>query len=68
MKKLIAVLVIAAAGAMALATGADAAGGCGHGWHPNSWGHCVRNAVYVDPRACGYHWHWSNYWGHCVRN
>jgi hypothetical protein len=20
----------------------DVAGGCGHGWHRNRWGHCVR--------------------------
>lgn len=66
-----------------LASAADAAGGCGPGWHPNRWGRCVRN-VYYHPgivvaapgvgivvrtpgRVCPYHWH-LNRWGHCVRN
>jgi hypothetical protein len=69
MRKLIGALIIAAAGVMAIATGAEAAQGCGHGWHwSNARGHCVANSGYVAPRACPYHWHWSNYWGHCVHN
>jgi hypothetical protein len=69
MKKLIGALIIAAAGVTAVTSGADAAQGCGRGWHwSNSYGRCVTNAAYVAPRACAYHWHWSNYWGRCVHN
>ena len=48
MKKLFAVVVFAAS--IAAVTGAQAAAGCGPGWHPNAWGRCVRNGVgYVAP-------------------
>jgi hypothetical protein len=77
MKKLFAVLVIAAASIATVST-ADAAAGCGPGWHRDFWGHCVRNraavvvaapgGAVVVGRACPRHWHWSGYWGHCVHN
>ena len=37
----------------------QAAGGCGGGWHPNRWGHCVPNRYgYYGPRP-----HWRGYYG-----
>jgi|HubBroStandDraft_5_1064220.scaffolds.fasta_scaffold443345_2 hypothetical protein len=41
MKKLFAVVLLTAS--IAAVTGAQAAAGCGAGWHPDRWGHCVRN-------------------------
>lgn len=69
MKKLIAASIIAIAGIGAATMAADAAQGCGPGWHRNGWGTCVRN-VWVAPvrYACGRYWHWSNRRGRCVRD
>jgi hypothetical protein len=46
MKKLFAVLILSVAGIAAVST-ADAAAGCGVGWHRDFWGHCRRNAAVV---------------------
>lgn len=47
MKKPIAIIIIAATAAVALATVADAAQGCGRGWHRGYHGYCVRNHRHV---------------------
>lgn len=51
MKYLFAAVVVA--GSLAGVGAANAAGGCGPGWHPNYYGRCVPNAgpVVVAPRA-----------------
>ena len=51
MKYLFAAVV--AASSLAGLSAANAAGGCGPGWHPNYYGRCVPNAgpVMVAPRA-----------------
>jgi hypothetical protein len=46
MKKLFAVLILSVASIAAVST-ADAAAGCGIGWHRDFWGHCRRNAAVV---------------------
>ena len=56
MKKLLALILVAGFSAAAISS-ADAAGGCGAGWHRGPYGGCLRN--YADPaaHACprGYH-------------
>ncbi|TGQ65081.1 MAG: hypothetical protein E5V49_07090 [Mesorhizobium sp.] len=46
--------------------------GCGIGWHPNRWGHCVPNRIVVRPHIVGpafyighphHRWHrWHHHW------
>jgi hypothetical protein len=41
------------------------AGGCGRGWHPNSWGRCVPNGGYgyhYYGSGSGYGWNRYRYW------
>lgn len=63
MNKVFAVLIVAIAG-LATVTTADAAAGCGKGWHPNAYGHCVLNKA---ERVCPAHYH-LNSWGNCSHN
>lgn len=54
MKYLLATALVASTVAGFSAT-ANAAGGCGPGWHPGLYGGCRPNAVYAGPRY--YHRH-----------
>lgn len=49
MKYLFAAVLVAAS--FASFSAANAAGGCGPGWHRGPYGACVRNAAVVVPRA-----------------
>lgn len=45
-----------------------AADGCGPGYHRGPYGHCRPNVVIVEPRICGFGWHFSRFRGRCVPN
>jgi hypothetical protein len=59
------VMAAAIAGGLGLAGAAQAAGGCGPGFHPNPWGVCRPNWGY-GPRPYGY-WRRPVYYGGYVR-
>jgi len=46
---------------------ADAAGGCGAGWHRNAYGRCVQNWAVPAAHACARGWHVGP-GGACVAN
>lgn len=48
-------------------TAADAAGGCGIGFHRNAYGRCVANYANPGMHACARGWHLNGY-GHCIAN
>jgi hypothetical protein len=70
MKK-IALLALGVLASATIAGAANAADGCGPGFHRNAWGHCRPNGVVVAPGLVvgtfypghGY-WDGHRYWGH----
>ncbi len=67
MKILLAVLLLIAGASFASVAPADAAGGCGRGFHRNAYGHCVANYAYPGMHACARGWHLGP-GGHCIAN
>ena len=60
-------VVFAVGLSLAGVTAADAAGGCGIGWHQNAYGRCVHNWADPDAHACARGWHLGPE-GHCIAN
>ena len=59
--------VLAAGFSLAAISSAEAAGGCGEGWHRGPHGGCVRNWVHPAWHACPRGYHVGPY-GHCRGN
>ncbi|HUO88123.1 MAG TPA: hypothetical protein VMU08_03040 [Rhizomicrobium sp.] len=66
MNKVLAIL-LAAGFAMSAIASADAAGGCGPGWHRGPHGGCLRNYEHPAWHACPRGYHVGPY-GHCRAN
>ena len=60
-------VIFAVGMSLAAVSAAEAAGGCGEGWHRGPHGGCIRNWAHPADHACTRGWHLNAY-GHCVRS